>query len=615
MLLAMAGPLGLGGLTDVQAQDSAAERLDPPSLRWTKGHNILDVKIIPARGSHLAEAQPVRVVLDDGSYFRIRWAEPSLPESGALRLRLPRIAARNSDGWTLEVSGAVCTDDGSSCLPFEAQTRVPRGPRLSAPFAGSIPGPRPMLDTPPGPILTRPAADAPEGGIAVAFAQAAGRGAPLLVDFYARWCPPCERLKAEFLHAPQHQQLLDRFVLLPLDADTPASFALKERYAVGGYPTVLLLSPQGTELDRMEGWDGDSGLFAKRLEGVLANWEAGGELAPLDQARRLMAAGEAEAAWQVLTESEPEIATGLKGDREAIHLALEIAQAVAAPEFAELASLAAELAALPGAAAALAARAIKDLESRGADERAAKLRADYSLRIATALDSQIPISAQRGRGDASLNGLFTSDDAARLDDSAQAAYELALWEEAPGRSAQLMTEASLRMAAAIATAGNLLLPELPDGRRSLALPEHLVDPEATDALSEQTGRVHDLVFLLGKAQLPLVAETLLRRMAQLLPSEFTWHYKLAGLLIEEGRPAEAEGPLRLALGHSYGDNRLRAVRRLAELSAKLGREAEAIAMLNEALAASPPGQPGVRTHRYRRALEDLRDTLRSETKN
>ena len=69
---------------------------------------------------------------------------------------------------------------------------------------------------------------------------------------------------------------------------------------------------------------------------------------------------------------------------------------------------------------------------------------------------------------------------------------------------------------------------------------------------------------------------------------------------------EALPAARQALSFAYGDNKLRAARRVAEL---LGPSDEAITVINDALSAPEPEQEHVRTWRYREALATLRAEL------
>jgi thioredoxin-like negative regulator of GroEL len=89
-----------------------------------------------------------------------------------------------------------------------------------------------------------------------AFALAKSDGRRVLLDFGAVWCPPCNRLAAEVLHAEPAVAQLEPFHVAVLDADDPTSFALKHRYGVGGYPTVIAVEPDGTEVRRLLGYPG-----------------------------------------------------------------------------------------------------------------------------------------------------------------------------------------------------------------------------------------------------------------------------------------------------------------------------------------------------------------------
>lgn len=89
-----------------------------------------------------------------------------------------------------------------------------------------------------------------------AFAAARASGGPVLLDFSAVWCPPCNVLAAEVLHADPAPAALDAYAVAVLDADDPTSFALKSRYAIGGYPTVVLVDAEGAEISRQVGYPG-----------------------------------------------------------------------------------------------------------------------------------------------------------------------------------------------------------------------------------------------------------------------------------------------------------------------------------------------------------------------
>lgn len=71
---------------------------------------------------------------------------------------------------------------------------------------------------------------------------------PVLVDFWADWCPPCRML------TPVLERLAEeyggRFVLAKIEADE--NMKLAGRYKLRGFPTVLLIV-QGELVDQFSG--------------------------------------------------------------------------------------------------------------------------------------------------------------------------------------------------------------------------------------------------------------------------------------------------------------------------------------------------------------------------
>ena len=92
-----------------------------------------------------------------------------------------------------------------------------------------------------------------------ALQKAAAEKKPILVDVFAEWCGPCHEMdKVVFSRADVAKALAD-VVPMRIDAETDAGKALVARYHVVGYPTVLLIGPDGQEIDRILGFvDGDA---------------------------------------------------------------------------------------------------------------------------------------------------------------------------------------------------------------------------------------------------------------------------------------------------------------------------------------------------------------------
>lgn len=103
---------------------------------------------------------------------------------------------------------------------------------------------------------------AADGVADAVFAAARARGRPVLLDFSAVWCPPCNRLGAEVLHADPLPSLLEGLEVGVIDADDTSSWGLKNRYVVTAYPTVLVVDPDGTERARLLGYPGRDAFLA-----------------------------------------------------------------------------------------------------------------------------------------------------------------------------------------------------------------------------------------------------------------------------------------------------------------------------------------------------------------
>jgi thioredoxin-related protein len=160
---------------------------------------------------------------------------------------------------------------------------------------------RPADITPPAAVAAAlsPApvpADHAEAGIAwkhasndadvdAAFAEARSESKPVFVYWGARWCPPCNQVKAMLFNRQDFIERSRAFVPVYVDGDSPGAQKLGARFKVSGYPTMVLFNPQGTELTRLPGEvEGERytqvltlGMNAQRpVREVLAQVKAGG---------------------------------------------------------------------------------------------------------------------------------------------------------------------------------------------------------------------------------------------------------------------------------------------------------------------------------------------------
>lgn len=120
-----------------------------------------------------------------------------------------------------------------------------------------------------------------------AFQQAAAEKKPVLLYWGAKWCPPCNQLKATLFNRADFIEQSRAFVAVHIDGDNPGAQRLGARFKVRGYPTMILFNNQRQELTRLPG-EADAaqvlqvlqlGLAGGRpVKAVLADAQAGRKL-------------------------------------------------------------------------------------------------------------------------------------------------------------------------------------------------------------------------------------------------------------------------------------------------------------------------------------------------
>ena len=73
----------------------------------------------------------------------------------------------------------------------------------------------------------------------------------MILYWGAVWCPPCNQMKASLFKDPAFIAETEKFVPVYLDGDTAGAQQWGERFGISGYPTVIVLSPDGTEVTRI----------------------------------------------------------------------------------------------------------------------------------------------------------------------------------------------------------------------------------------------------------------------------------------------------------------------------------------------------------------------------
>ncbi|MFH2007682.1 MAG: thioredoxin fold domain-containing protein [bacterium] len=100
-----------------------------------------------------------------------------------------------------------------------------------------------------------------------AAARAAAKVGRVLL-YTAKWCPHCHQLKHEVWEKPSGEALLGGIALETVDFDAPANQPRVIKHAITGLPTTVFLKPDGTELDRIEGFEGAKA-FLEEAQAIL----------------------------------------------------------------------------------------------------------------------------------------------------------------------------------------------------------------------------------------------------------------------------------------------------------------------------------------------------------
>lgn len=89
--------------------------------------------------------------------------------------------------------------------------------------------------------------------VEAAFQEAAETGKPVLLYWGAVWCPPCNRLKATLFQDAAFIRQTQDFVAVYLDGDSSGAQLWGEQFAIQGYPTLIILRADRTEITRLSG--------------------------------------------------------------------------------------------------------------------------------------------------------------------------------------------------------------------------------------------------------------------------------------------------------------------------------------------------------------------------
>jgi thioredoxin-related protein len=98
-----------------------------------------------------------------------------------------------------------------------------------------------------------------------AFKEAKASGKPIFIYWGAAWCPPCNQVKATIFNRQDFIERSHFFVPVYIDGDSPGAQKMGARFKVSGYPTMILLDSNGSEILRLPG-EVDADRYLQLLE-------------------------------------------------------------------------------------------------------------------------------------------------------------------------------------------------------------------------------------------------------------------------------------------------------------------------------------------------------------
>lgn len=92
---------------------------------------------------------------------------------------------------------------------------------------------------------------------------------PVIIDFYADWCPPCIAMEESTYPDPRVVSEMKDFIAIKVD--TQKRIDIESKYGIAYYPTVVFLNSKGKEVSRHIGYLGPQEMveFIKETRGKL----------------------------------------------------------------------------------------------------------------------------------------------------------------------------------------------------------------------------------------------------------------------------------------------------------------------------------------------------------
>ncbi len=418
---------------------------------------------------------------------------------------------------------------------------------------------------------------------AKAFTQAKAENKMVLVDFFGIWCPPCNMLDESVFNTKEFQSLGKQYVFLKMDADAPVSFELKSKYGVKGYPTIVFANADGEEVARVVG--------SRRAKAFVQEMRKALKSKSVSFAQRKIKADsqkDPEAAFEMA-----ELAFGQEDYSLAMRYFMIGMKKGTLTEERKQKLISTEIGLMADAKDATTQKRLAALIETSLEVYPYGLEALERADQLSSLAEDLKDDSMKNRA---LNAEFKNAEFLLKNPKLLAETEL--------------TEADLYTI--LASVYSSLKDEAKMKENYSKAYEAYTRQIQALGLDVNTERGNNLerIYSLYKSGRTDEANALYENMQKLYPEEFTFYYNQASVLDDDGKSEAALPKAEQALKYSYGDNKLRAVRLVADLRAKLGKKKEALSLLDETLKGfKAPEEEKVRTHRYLAKLKDLKTKI------